>query len=430
MRRIMISFFFFTGFIFAECSDLNYDECLFWSDYCEWNENTEECQDIGGGGGGDGTDYGPYEFSSLSESDGLRNGPHYNDGVLFYPVDAEPPYRSIVLTPGWGGGGEYMHGWAEFFASHGFIAMAIGPNDEINDSHQQRAEGLIDAIESIKQEQWRVDSPLFNLIDTTRFIVSGHSMGGGASQIALTLDDFNITEYIVGAIALNPTIIVEDCDVCADYEYCICLVPEFLEHDIPTMVIAGQNEINELPDYDGLLGQDIYYNTPETTDKILYEIANGSHSSAESPQGAVGEKALYWAKYLLMEDESYCDSLILSPNNASAYFTTIDCSPTVKIDGEEVLLESFTLNQNYPNPFNPSTSIRFFQPKESFVKITIHDILGNSIRHLYEGFDGPGDKNIVWDAKNNRGQSVPAGVYFFQVRVGNHIETRKMLFLK
>ena len=429
MRNFFITLSLVTGFLYSECSDLDYGECLYWSYYCEWNEDTEECQEVGGGGGGD-TYYGPYEFSSLSESDGLRNGPDYSDGVLFYPMDAEPPYGSIVLTPGWDGGGESMYGWAEFFASHGFIAMAISPNDQVNDSHQQRAEGLLDAIQSIKQEQWRVDSPLFGFIDTTRFIVSGYSMGGGASQIALTLDDFNVTEYIVGAIALNPTIIVEDCDVCADYEYCICLVPEFLEHDIPTIVIAGQNEIDELPSYDGLLGQDIYYNTPETTDKILYEISNGSHGSAAFPSGSVQEKALYWAKYHLTEDISYCDSLLLSPDDASLYVTTIDCSPSVAIDDKTIVPKDFILYQNYPNPFNPKTTIRYFNPKDSFIKITIHDVLGNMVINLFEGMDSPGEKNIIWNSKNSNGQSVPAGLYFYTVKADNFVDAKKMILLK
>ena len=65
----------------AECNDLNYSECDQYSEYCEWNEQTEECQDIGGGGGSQ--YYGQYEFSSISQSDGMRNSSYYNDTELF-----------------------------------------------------------------------------------------------------------------------------------------------------------------------------------------------------------------------------------------------------------------------------------------------------------------------------------------------------------
>jgi hypothetical protein len=113
------------------------------------------------------------------------------------------------------------------------------------------------------------------------------------------------------------------------------LVPEFLEHDIPTLIIAGQNEINELPSYDGLLGQDIYENTPESTLKILYEIENGSHGSAEISSESVQEKVLQWVNYHLLEDLSYCDSLLLSPNNASQFLTTLECDTSISYDLNE-----------------------------------------------------------------------------------------------
>ena len=214
------------------------------------------------------------------------------------------------------------------------ISMVIGPNDEINDSHEQRALGLLDAIQTIKAENWRSDSPLNNLIDTTRFIVAGHSMGGGASQIALMIESVH-SDHIVGAMALNPTILIEDCDACTDYEYCICLVPEFLEHDIPTLVIAGQNELNELPDYSGLLGQDIYLNTPEATTKILYEIENGGHSSAEFPVAFIGNKTLGWAEYILRNNQVFCDSLLISPENSSQYLNTLQCGEGLSYDLNE-----------------------------------------------------------------------------------------------
>ena len=324
--------FFVNQVLRADCSDLDYADCVYWSDYCEWDNDTQECFEIAGGGD---FEYGPYNFGFIGEEDGLRNGPDYLDGILYYPLDPNYLLGSIIFTPGFGGGSSTMLNWGEFFASHGFISMVIGPNDEINDSHEQRAFGLLDAIQTIKAESWRVDSPLNNLIDTTRFIVAGYSMGGGASQIALMIESVH-NDHIVGAIALNPTILIEDCDVCTDNEYCICLVPEFLEHDIPTLVIAGQNELDDLSnDYAGLIGQDIYFNTPETTLKILYEIENGGHSSAESPAGYIGDKTLEWVQYLLRGNESFCDSLLLSPDNSSQYLTTLQCGESFSYDINE-----------------------------------------------------------------------------------------------
>ena len=184
------------------------------------------------------------------------------------------------------------------------------------------------AITTIKQENERMASPLYGMIDSDSFIVSGYSMGGGASQIALTLDHPNVSSIKAG-IALNPTIILEDCDLCPiDGGYCICLVPEMLDHDIPTFIVAGQFELNELPSYDGLLGQDIYDNTPETTTKMLFELEGGNHGTGLNPysgSGQLGEKVIDWLNYHLLDDLDYCDSLLNIPNSATQFYTNLQC---------------------------------------------------------------------------------------------------------
>tara|TARA_Y100000996_G_scaffold388143_1_gene347503 strand:- start:12817 stop:13989 length:1173 start_codon:yes stop_codon:yes gene_type:complete len=327
------------NFIYAECYELSQAECLYWSSYCEWNEETGQCQEIGGGGtgggtgGGDGNGDGPYDFATITESQGLRNGPDYRDGVVYYPIGGEAPYKSIVLTPGFGGGSSEMTSWAEFYASHGFIAMRIGPNDEINDSHYMRGLGLIDAIESIRQENNRIGSPLNGLIDENSFSVSGYSMGGGASHDAAMMDS-----SLAAVISLNPTVIFEDCDLCpVNYydgvPYCICLVPEFVNHAIPSLIFAGEVEVNELTAYEGLLGQDIYANMPESTDKILFEGANSGHGFAAYPYGEVQEYALNWLKFQVLNDSEACEALLNIPSSASQYLTSnIECAESVAGD--------------------------------------------------------------------------------------------------
>ena len=89
---------------------------------------------------------------------------------------------------------------------------------------------------------------------------------------------------------------------------------------MPTLIISGENEVNELPSYEGLLGSDQYDNTPITTEKMLYEIANGGHGSAAYPgstNGIPGKFALNWIKYYLHGDQTYCDSLLAPPVNLS-----------------------------------------------------------------------------------------------------------------
>ena len=327
---IYLLFFIIPKFLIAECSDLNQADCLYWSEYCEWNEGANQCQETGGGsGGGGGESNGPFDYLTISESQGLRNGPDYRDGVLYYPLEGNPPYKSIVLTPGFGGGSSEMSSWAEFYASHGFIALRIGPNDEINDSHYQRGLGLIDGIETIRQENNRTDSPLYGLIDEDNYSVSGYSMGGGASHDAAMMDN-----SIKAVISLNPTVIFEDCNICPanSYEgevYCICLVPEFVNHPVPSLIFAGQVEVDELTAYAGMLGQDIYANMPTTTDKILFEGANSGHGFAAYPYGEVAQYALNWLKYQVLNDETAFENLLEAPESASQYLTNLSYEDTL-----------------------------------------------------------------------------------------------------
>ena len=355
MKNFIITpFIFLLGFVYSECSDLSQSECLQYPEYCEWNEDANQCQEIGGGGGdgGDGSGNGPYQYATITESQGLRNGPDYRDGVLYYPLDGNPPFKSVVITPGFGGGSSSMSSWGAFFASHGFTALIIGPNDEINDSHQQRGEGLIDGIETVRQENSRFASSLYGLIDEDSFTVSGYSMGGGASHNAALIDS-----SIKAVVSLNPTVLFENCDVCPEQDgYCICLVPEVIEHYIPSLIFAGEVEINELEAYAGLLGQDVYANLPSETQKIMFEGAGGGHGSAYSPSGEVSEYILSFMNYFVLEDDSICEELLEIPSSASEYLTNIVCQESVSGDinadtlvnvQDVVLVVNFVLSNQY-----------------------------------------------------------------------------------
>ena len=314
---LIIPLFFLFNYIHADCSDLDSTECIQWAEYCEWNEDTDECQDIDGGGN---IEYGPYEFLSITQSDGMRDGPEYADATLYYPIGAQIPLTSIIIGPGWSGSGEDMWEWAHLFASHGFIAVTIDYNDSVNESHQERAEAMLDLIETVKQENTRSDSPVFDQIDINEFAAAGYSLSGGVVQLVAVLDS-----TLDAVIALNPTIIIEDCDGCANYDYCICLLPEHLDHNVPVLIISGENEIDELPDYEGLLGFDQYMNTPETTIKMLYEVAYGNHGSANPALESVRNKAINWVKYHLLDSTDVCELLLQEPDDASQFLTTLEC---------------------------------------------------------------------------------------------------------
>ena len=337
IKLFLINIIISLSFLFSECSDLNQSQCLQYPQYCEWNDDADLCTEIGGGGGGGNSGSGPYEFAFITESDGMRNGPDYRDGILYYPLNGTPPYKNIVLSPGFGGDSASMSSWGAFYASHGFVAMTVGPNDEINDSHYQRGEGLIDGTQTIIEENSRFGSPVYGLIDVESFTVSGYSMGGGASHDAALIAQANQLDHIVAVISLNPTVIFEDCNLCPanTYEgevYCICLVPELIAHSLPSLIFAGQFELDELTAYEGLLGQDIYANLPDETDKILFEGANSGHGFAELSNQEVADKILAFMNYFILNDENFCEELQQIPNTASLYLNNIDCEQTASGD--------------------------------------------------------------------------------------------------
>jgi hypothetical protein len=107
-----------------------------------------------------------------------------------------------------------------------------------------------------------------------------------------------------------------------------------------------------------------------------------------------------------------------------------ELTPTA-IDGEDnAVPETFNLAQNYPNPFNPETTIEFSLPKTAKVTMTIYNVLGHKVRTLTNSEFQAGSHSIKWDARDNNGNITSAGLYFYQMKVDNHVEMKKMILMK
>lgn len=93
-------------------------------------------------------------------------------------------------------------------------------------------------------------------------------------------------------------------------------------------------------------------------------------------------------------------------------------------------IEEFRLFGNYPNPFNPETVISFIVSKKEQVKVVVYDLLGSQIIELFNGNAQPGINKIWWNGKNDAGQVVNSGVYFYRVELNNKVYSGKMLLNK
>ena len=98
-------------------------------------------------------------------------------------------------------------------------------------------------------------------------------------------------------------------------------------------------------------------------------------------------------------------------------------------EGEGVPVE-FALHENYPNPFNPTTTLRFDLPEVSDITLTIYNMLGQKVRTFNYQNTSAGYHSVTWDATNDYGDPVGAGVYLYQLQTKDFVKTRKMVLLK
>ena len=102
----------------------------------------------------------------------------------------------------------------------------------------------------------------------------------------------------------------------------------------------------------------------------------------------------------------------------------------VSIVGDNDIPIVYKVHQNHPNPFNPVTMLQYDLPEDGFVNITIYNMMGRQINTLVSGQQNAGYKSIQWNATNNIGQPVSAGLYLYTIQAGNFRQTKKMVLLK
>ena len=104
-----------------------------------------------------------------------------------------------------------------------------------------------------------------------------------------------------------------------------------------------------------------------------------------------------------------------------------DSSLLVSIYPEEInyILNDYNLSNNYPNPFNPVTTIEYTLPRSGEVSLIIYNILGKEVARLVDGEMTAGNHTANWDASN-----FASGIYFYRLKSGNFVQTRKMVLLK
>jgi hypothetical protein len=100
-----------------------------------------------------------------------------------------------------------------------------------------------------------------------------------------------------------------------------------------------------------------------------------------------------------------------------------------KIVEVEIAPTKFSLSQNYPNPFNPSTSIQYAISNTQFVSLKVYDVLGKEVVTLVNEEKSAGNYNVEFQSTVGSLQ-LTSGIYYYQLRAGDFVETKKMILLK
>ena len=111
------------------------------------------------------------------------------------------------------------------------------------------------------------------------------------------------------------------------------------------------------------------------------------------------------------------------------YFFVGDYDEQISIIDQNLPV-TYALYNAYPNPFNPITTLKYNLSEDSFVDVTVYDMLGNVVNNLVNKNQNYGSKSVQWNATNNQGESVSAGVYLYKIQAGDFSQTKKMVLLK
>jgi len=113
------------------------------------------------------------------------------------------------------------------------------------------------------------------------------------------------------------------------------------------------------------------------------------------------------------------------------HFADVGCPEVTDIEETlETTPEQFSLGQNFPNPFNPETTIIYSLTQATEVNIQISNTLGQTVRTLIDSRQDVGSHRVTWDGKNDAGQQLPSGVYYYRIQTERFSQTRSMLLMR
>ena len=184
---------------------------------------------------------------------------------------------------------------------------------------------------------------------------------------------------------------------------------------------------NELDEYGGHAHDNYGYHYHAYSDEVTQQSGPNSYTFQQNflQRGAFKGLINDIPGFLNVNTNQFMD------NDVKRYVGSSGTSQLSNINSKKSSLpSSYGLFQNFPNPFNPFTTLQYKLPQNSYVDVTIYDMLGNVVYNLVNTNQSSGYKSVQWNATNNLGEPVSAGVYLYKIQAGDFVATKKMILLK
>ncbi len=184
----------------------------------------------------------------------------------------------------------------------------------------------------------------------------------------------------------------------------------------------------------GLWDVELAIYNPHITDQSSIAFNVGGSNGSEAAYNEYFDAYQYWTWQPNIPNDPWAAPAEADPGfynlaNSSRWAMLNFKSTISSVGGEgntDELVNQYQLLQNYPNPFNPSTTIKFRVPETGKVSLRVYNILGQLVATLVDNqVVGVGEHTINWNASN-----LSSGIYFYELRAENNVQTKKMMLLK